>query len=87
MRNELYLSNEVALDGSSWQLSCFDEEAYPRILQASDNVIKGVAVNRQGTSTLVMHSEGDGTVLKSSLCLPLPPSVSLRREKQERQQE
>ena len=65
----------------------FDEEAYPRVLQASDNVIKGGAVRRQITSALVIHSEGDGTVLKASLCLPLPPSVSLRREKQERQQE
>ena len=42
MCNELSFSSKVALDGSSWHVCCFDEEAYPRVLQASDNVIKGV---------------------------------------------
>jgi len=55
-----------------------DEEAYPRVLKASDQVRKEVAVKRQVPSALVIHSEGDGTVLKFSLCLPLLLSVSLR---------
>jgi hypothetical protein len=42
MRNELSLSSEVALDGSSWHVCSLAEEAYPGVLQASDNVIKGV---------------------------------------------
>ncbi len=42
MRNELSFSSKVALDGSSWRVCCLDEEAYPRVLQASENVIKGV---------------------------------------------
>jgi hypothetical protein len=41
MRNELDLSNEVALDGPSWHVCYFDEEAYPFVLQASDQVRKG----------------------------------------------
>jgi len=41
MRNELSLSNDVALDGSPWHVYCLDEEAYPRGLQASDHVRKG----------------------------------------------
>jgi hypothetical protein len=75
MRNELYLSNEVALDGSSWHSCCFDEEAYPRALQASENVTKG-AESRQMTLALVIHAEGEDASLKSSLGLPMPPSVS-----------
>jgi hypothetical protein len=42
MRNELSFSSEEALDGSSGHVCCLDEEAYPRVLQASDNLIKGV---------------------------------------------
>ena len=42
MRNELQLSNEVALDGLSWHVCCFDEEVSPCGLQASDYVRKGV---------------------------------------------
>ena len=76
MRNELFLSNEVAPDGPSWHVCFFDEEAYPRGLQASDHVRKGIAVRRQVPSALVIHSEGDGMVLHSSLCLPLLLSVS-----------
>ncbi len=41
MCNELSFSSKVALDGSSWHVCCLDEEAYPRVLQASDNVITG----------------------------------------------
>ena len=78
MRNEVSFSSEVVLDGSSWHVCCLDEEAYARVLQASDRVRKEVAVKRQVTSALVIHSEGDGTVLKFSLCLPLLLSVSLR---------
>ncbi len=61
MCNELSFSSKVALDGSSWHVCCLDEEAYPRVLQASDNVITGGVVSRQITSALVIHSEGDGT--------------------------
>jgi hypothetical protein len=42
MRNEQSFSSKVALDGSSWHVCCLDEEAYPRVLQASENGIKGV---------------------------------------------
>jgi len=42
MRNEVSLSNEVALDGSPWHVYCLDEEAYPRGLQASDHIRKEV---------------------------------------------
>ena len=41
MRNELSFSSEVALGGPSWHVCCVDEEAYPRVLQASDQVLKG----------------------------------------------
>ncbi len=61
MSNELSFLSEEALDGSSGHVCCFDEEAYPGVLQASDNLINGGAVRRQITSALVIDSEGDGT--------------------------
>jgi hypothetical protein len=63
MRNEMHRSSEVALDRPSWHSCFFDEEAFPRALQASDNVIKG-AVSRQMTLALVIDSEGYDTSLK-----------------------
>jgi len=41
MRNEVSFSSEVALDGTSRHVCWFDEEAYVRIVQARDHVIKG----------------------------------------------
>ena len=41
MRNEVSFSSEVALDGTSRHVWWFDEEAYLRIVQARDHVIKG----------------------------------------------
>jgi hypothetical protein len=57
MRNELSFSSEVALDGTSRHECWFDEEAYLRILQARDHVIKGGGKETE-TSTLVISSEG-----------------------------
>jgi hypothetical protein len=37
----MYFSNEVPLDGPSWYSCFFDEEAFLRALQASNNGIKG----------------------------------------------
>jgi hypothetical protein len=41
MRNEVSFSSAVALDGPSRHVCWFDEEAYLRIVQARDHVIKG----------------------------------------------
>ena len=57
MRNEVSFSSEVALDGTSRHVCRYDEEAYSRIVQARDHVIKG-ACKETETLTLVISSEG-----------------------------
>ena len=57
MRNEVSFSSEVPVDGTSRHVCRFEEEAYSRIMQAKDHVIKGVRKETE-TSTLVISSEG-----------------------------
>ena len=64
MRNELHFSSEVALDGSSWHLWLGHEvEVVPHRQSAAGEEREG-AGSRQGFFALLMHSEGEGTVLK-----------------------
>ena len=50
-------SSEVALDSTSRHVCWFDAEAYLRLLQARDHVIKEGCKETE-TSTLVISSEG-----------------------------
>jgi len=64
MCNELHFSSEVALAGSSWHLWLRHEvEVVPHRQSAAGEEREG-AGSRQGFFALLMHSEGEGTVLK-----------------------
>ena len=75
MRNEIYHSNEVALDSPSWHSCFFDEEVF---LQ---NCKQALMDGREGVGSghmifaLVVSSEGDDTFLIETFCLPLPPNA------------
>jgi len=78
MRNELYLSNEVAREGPSWHSCCFDEEVLlQNCKQALMDEREGV-ISGQRIFALLISSEGDDTSLIETFCLPLPPNARWR---------
>src|ERR1700730_7590343 len=61
MRNELSLSNEVALEGPAWHSCCFEEEVLLQNCQQALMDEREGVVSGQRIFTLLICSEGDDT--------------------------